>query len=90
MQLLRTFVIVMMAVFAVSILTVETHANEAGPLRERWPTCVDTTIELATSGQVDLSTEVYLTPHYLPRPTTSSRRRTPFLLQDKYRGPPVL
>ena len=89
MSLLRIVIIVFLTVFTLSILTVESHANDGGPVKNRWPTCVDTTIEFATGGQADVRPEIHLPSTYAPPPDTTSHFSTPFLLLDKYRGPPA-
>jgi hypothetical protein len=47
MQNTRKFIILLLAVFLIYILTVESNQNSNGSLGERCPTCVETTIEFA-------------------------------------------
>jgi hypothetical protein len=43
----RKFIILFLAVFLIYILTVESNQSSKGSLWERFPTCVETTIEFA-------------------------------------------
>jgi hypothetical protein len=86
---LTTFVLALGLIFLVSVLTVESHANENGNLGHKCPTVIESTIELAVTEGYEDAREVFVAVDYLPVPLQIFFVSKSTVSPHVYRGPPA-
>ncbi len=79
----------LLAVFLVSILTVESHSNSAGPLNARCPTCVDNNVHFAIDAQPGLALGLAHVIEYLQLPGRAFDLSSSVIPPNNYRAPPA-
>jgi hypothetical protein len=86
--LLTALLLLFAGVFLVSVLTVESHANEKGGLAAKAPTIIETTIELAVDAACENALQVFTAIDYLPVPQEMRFVNKASVFSFVYRGPP--
>ncbi len=87
-RLQRTLLVLFGVLFLLSILTVESHANEKGPVAARLPTIVDGTIDFALAVTATVEAHICIAIAFLLASYLALLGSRTFLSPRLYRGPP--
>jgi hypothetical protein len=87
-SLRKVIPIILLTLFLVSILTVESHQAEGRTLNDRCPTCVETTVVFAVGGHQAVSFEIHGLITFLSWPDSTFFCSLPVTSGDQYRSPP--
>ena len=87
--IIRILLLSLLVAFLTCILTVESHANERGPLNSRCPTCVDTNIHFAVDAQHNLALGLPRIAEYLQLPERALGFSSSVISLNNYRAPPA-
>jgi len=88
-SIIRIALISLLLAFLTCILTVESHANERGPLNSRCPTCVDTNVHFAIDAQDNLALGLPRITEYLQLPEMALGFSSSVISLNDYRAPPA-
>jgi hypothetical protein len=80
---------VLLTIFLICILTVESHENARGPLNSRCPSCVDNNIHFAVDAQSGLTLGLHHTIEYIRPPELARGFSSSIVSLNKYRAPPA-
>ena len=80
---------ILLTIFLICILTVESHENTRGPLNSRCPSCVDNNIHFAVDALPGLTLGLHRVIEYVRLPERALGFSSSIVSLNEYRAPPA-
>jgi hypothetical protein len=80
---------VLLFIFLICILTVESHENGRGTLNARCPSCVDNNVHFAVDAQSGLTLGLHHSIEYVRPPERALGFSSSIISLNEYRAPPA-